>query len=110
MTTAKVRVVLESFQSDFLKDACSKVKTILEKISNKNESVEIITLPTQKRIYCVLKSPHVNKSSREHFEIRRHKRMLEIYSTNHDNKMIAELLSKINIEPSIYYQVRIRKI
>jgi small subunit ribosomal protein S10 len=42
-------------------------------------SIGVIALPTRKRIYCVLRSPHVDKDAREHFEIRVHKRILEIY-------------------------------
>ena len=37
-----------------------------------------IPLPTEKQIYCVLRSPHVDKKSREHFEIRTHKRLIDI--------------------------------
>lgn len=37
-----------------------------------------VPLPTKRRIYCVLRSPHVNKDSREHFEIRIHKRLIDI--------------------------------
>merc|ERR1712023_84586 len=37
-----------------------------------------VPLPTRKKIYCVLRSPHVNKDSREHFEIRIHSRLFEI--------------------------------
>jgi ribosomal protein S10 len=38
-----------------------------------------IQLPTKKRIYCVLGFPHLEKDSREHFEIRVHKGIIEIY-------------------------------
>ena len=37
-----------------------------------------IPLPTMKNKYCVLRSPHVDKKSREQFEIRTHKRLLDI--------------------------------
>jgi small subunit ribosomal protein S10 len=37
-----------------------------------------VPLPTRKRVYCVLRSPHVDKKSREHFEIRVHKRLIDI--------------------------------
>jgi small subunit ribosomal protein S10 len=37
-----------------------------------------IPLPTDKEVYCVLRSPHVDKKSREHFEIRTHKRLIDI--------------------------------
>jgi ribosomal protein S10 len=54
-----------------------------------------ITLPTRKRIYCVLRSPHVDKDSREHFEIRIHKRILEIY---YDSEVpIFDLLSEADL-------------
>nr|YP_009402751.1 30S ribosomal protein S10 [Compsopogon caeruleus]ARX96170.1 30S ribosomal protein S10 [Compsopogon caeruleus] len=38
-----------------------------------------VALPTKRRIYCVLRSPHVDKDSREHFEIRYHRRIIDIY-------------------------------
>lgn len=37
-----------------------------------------IPLPTDKEVYCVLRSPHVDKKSREHFEVRTHKRLIDI--------------------------------
>ena len=37
-----------------------------------------IPLPTQKQKWCVLRSPHVDKKSREHFEMRTHKRLIDI--------------------------------
>lgn len=37
-----------------------------------------IMLPTKRRIYCVLRSPHVNKDAREHFEIRTHHRLVDL--------------------------------
>jgi small subunit ribosomal protein S10 len=40
-----------------------------------------ISLPTQKRIYCVLRSPHVNKDAREHFEIRTYTKLLVLNRT-----------------------------
>lgn len=37
-----------------------------------------VPLPTRRRLYCVLRSPHVDKDSREHFEIRTHSRLIDI--------------------------------
>jgi small subunit ribosomal protein S10 len=66
-------------------------------------SIGVITLPTSKRIYCVLRSPHVDKDSREHFEIRTHKRVLEIY---YDSEIpVFDLLSKANLPAGIYYRI-----
>jgi small subunit ribosomal protein S10 len=65
----------------------------------------MVTLPTSKRMYCVLRSPHVDKDSREQFEIRTHKRVLEIY---YDPDMpIVDLLTKIELAPGIVSRVHL---
>jgi small subunit ribosomal protein S10 len=73
----KIRVRLESFNHELLNTSCQKIMDITQ--NNNVDNVGVVSLPTDKRIYCVLRSPHVNKDSREHFEIRIHKRILEIY-------------------------------
>jgi small subunit ribosomal protein S10 len=73
----KIRIKLESFNCELLNLSCEQ---ILDKIQTTNSKIiGPIFLPTKKRIYCVLSSPHVNKNAREHFEIRIHKRILDIY-------------------------------
>ena len=55
-------------------------KQIFEKVQvTQAKIVGPIPLPVKKKIYCVLRSPHVNKDSREHFEIRKHSRIIDIY-------------------------------
>jgi len=43
------------------------------------ETIGPIPLPTKLRRYCILTSPHVNKKARDHFEIRTHKRIIDVY-------------------------------
>jgi small subunit ribosomal protein S10 len=60
-----------------------------------------IPLPTHKRIYTVLKSPHVNKKAREQFELCAYKRLLDIYSSSSktvDALMRLELPSGVDVE------------
>ena len=73
----KIRVRLESFNHELLQISCRKILDFTQNIDLDN--VGIISLPTNKRIYCVLRSPHVDKDSREHFELRIHKKIIEIY-------------------------------
>ena len=73
---AKIRLKLESFNNELLVSSCNKLKSLLQ--NTEIDSLRIVSLPTKKRIYCVLRSPHVDKDSREHFEIRIHKKILEI--------------------------------
>ena len=98
---AKIRVRLESFNPELLVSSSQK---IIETLSNASlNSIGMVTLPTSKRIYCVLRSPHVDKDSREHFEIRIHKRVLEIY---YDPEVpIFTLLADIDLAPGIFYRI-----
>lgn len=100
-TNAKIRVRLESFNPGLLVSSCQK---IIETLGNNSlNSIGMITLPTTKRIYCVLRSPHVDKDSREHFEIRVHKRILEIYYE--PDVPIFDLLTEVDLAPGIFYRI-----
>ena len=60
-----------------------------------------IPLPTEKRIFTVLRSPHVNKKGREQFQLCAYKRLLDIYSSNSktvDALMKLELPSGVEVE------------
>ena len=60
-----------------------------------------IPLPTHKRIYTVLRSPHVNKKAREQFQLCAYKRLMDIYSSSSktiDALMKLELPSGVDVE------------
>ena len=100
-TTEKIRIRLESFNHELLISSCHKIIDLVQNIElNK---LGIVALPTNKRIYCVLRSPHVNKDSREHFEIRIHRRILEIYYDSVIN--IFDLLSNSDLPPGVLYRI-----
>ena len=62
-----------------------------------------IPLPTRKQRFCVLRSPHVDKKSREHFEIRTHKRLIEIVEYNEDT---IQELQKLDLPAGIEVEVK----
>ena len=98
---AKIRLRLESFNHEILVSSCKKIVNILQ--TTPSSSVGVISLPTRKRIYCVLRSPHVDKDSREHFEIRIHKRILEIY---YDAEVpVFDLLSEADLPPGVFSRI-----
>ena len=88
-TNTKIRVRLESFNHELLVSSCQKIIDTLNNASL--NSIGMVTLPTSKRIYCVLRSPHVDKDSREHFEIRIHKRIIDIGKPNWNH--LAKVIS-----------------
>ena len=74
----RVRIQLKSFDHKLLDISFQKIQKIAEETDCK--LVGPIPLPTKRRRYCVLTSPHVYKDAREHFEIRTHKRIIDVYS------------------------------
>ena len=100
-TNEKIRVRLESFNHELLTSSCKKLVELIQ--THDVNKFSTVSLPTDKRIYCVLRSPHVDKDSREHFEIRIHKRILEIY---YDPEVpIFDLLAEIDLAPGIFYRI-----
>jgi len=97
----KIRVRLESFNHELLMTSCRKILDLTQNIDLDN--VGVVSLPTDKRIYCVLRSPHVDKDSREHFELRIHKRIIEIhYDSSVD---IFNLLSESDLPSGVLYRI-----
>lgn len=79
-----------------LKVSTSNLKSflVLEKIINKVSSgIKITFLPTKQKRFVLLKSPHVNKKSKEHFQLLRHQRLYSI--SFYSETGIKELLLKI---------------
>ena len=100
-TNEKIRVRLESFNHELLMASCRKIVNLTQNIELDN--VGVVALPTDKRIYCVLRSPHVDKDSREHFELSVHKRVIEIY---HDSSVdIFNLLSESDLPSGVLYRI-----
>lgn len=64
----KIRIRLKAFDRRLLDTSCEKIVDT----ANRTNATAIgpIPLPTKRKIYCVLRSPHVDKDSREHFETR----------------------------------------
>jgi len=99
----KIRVRLASFNYIPLIESCKKIFAIVKDMPI--NSISLVTLPTKKRIYCVLRSPHVDKDSREHFEVRVHKRVIDIY---YDSEIdLFTILSKTELPSGVNYRIRI---
>lgn len=104
MSREKIRVALHSFNYKLLEQACTKILSVIS-TSEKEENIKgPIPLPTRKRIYCLLRSPHVDKDSREQFEIRRYKRIIDIYP---ESAQTFDAFLKIDLPPGVLIDVNI---
>ncbi|TVU48063.1 hypothetical protein EJB05_07685, partial [Eragrostis curvula] len=95
----KIRIKLRSYWVPLIEDSCKK---IIEAAKTTNaKTMGPVPLPTKRRIYCVLNSPHVHKDSRFHFEIRTHQRLIDImYPTAQtiDSLMQLQLPAGVDVE------------
>ena len=73
----KIRIRLKSYDHTAIEAAA---KEIVETATRTGAQVSgPVPLPTEKNVYCVIRSPFKDKDSREHFEIRTHKRLIDIH-------------------------------
>ena len=74
--TQKIRIRLKAYDYKALDLSASKIVETAKRTGAQVSGP--IPLPTEKNIYTILRSPHVNKDSREQFEMRTHKRLVDI--------------------------------
>ena len=99
MAGQKIRIKLKSYDHSLVDKSAEK---IIRTVKSTGAVVSgPIPLPTNKKTYTVLRGPHVDKKSREQFETRDHKRLIDILSTSSktvDALMKLELPSGVDVE------------
>ena len=102
MQKQKIRIRLKSYEVSLLNESCEKIIDT----ASRTESLTMgpIPLPTQRKIYCVLRSPHVNKDARDQYEIRTHKRLLDI--VNPTDKTVDALM-KLDLAAGVDVQIKL---
>lgn len=98
----RVRIRLKSYDSRLIDASAMKIVDVAKNAQGK--VVGPIPLPTDRQVFCVLRSPHVNKKSREHFEIRTHKRLIDIIDPGQD---FANQLSRLDLPAGVDIEVRL---
>lgn len=95
----KVRIRLKAFDHKLLDQSAQKIVDTAKKNGSKVSGP--VPLPTERSVYTILRSPHVNKDAREQFEMRTHKRLIDILDPNPktiDALMHLDLPSGVDIE------------
>ena len=82
----------------------SSAKEIVEQARRTNARVSgPVPLPTRIERYTVLRSPHVNKKAREQFEMRTHKRVIDIYDAN---ARTVEALNRLVVPAGVFVKIK----
>nr|AKE98886.1 30S ribosomal protein S10 [Bangia fuscopurpurea] len=98
----KIRIKLKAYNSSLLNTSCEKIVSTAARTNA--VAVGPIPLPTKRRIYCVLRSPHVDKDSREHFEMRSHRRIIDIHQPS---SQTIDALMKLNLPSGVDIEVKL---
>lgn len=98
----KIRIRLKAFDHRLLDTSCEKIVETAKRTSA--SAVGPIPLPTRRRIYCLLRSPHVDKDSREHFETRTHRRIIDIYQPS---PKTIDALMKLDLPAGVDIEVKL---
>jgi small subunit ribosomal protein S10 len=95
----KIRIRLKSYDHQSLDKSA---KDIVETVERTGATITgPVPLPTEKNVYCVIRSPFKDKDSREHCEVRTHKRLIDIHSPTPktvDSLMRLDLPAGVDIE------------
>jgi small subunit ribosomal protein S10 len=97
----RIRVCLKAYDHKLIDVSAEKIVETAKRTDAKVAGP--IPLPTRRRIYCVLRSPHVDKKSREHFEMRTHKRILDIYEPT---QQTMEELRRLDLPAGVDIEAR----
>ncbi len=97
----KIRIKLKGYDHEVVDRSA---RQIVETVENSGAKVSgPIPLPNRKNVYCVIRSPHVDKDSREHFEIRTHKRLIDILDPN---PKTVDLLMRLSLPAGVDIEIK----
>lgn len=99
MPNQKIRIRLKAYDHELIDQSAKKIVETAQRTGARISGP--VPLPTERSIYCVIRSPHKDKDSREHFEIRTHKRMIDILDPTPktiDSLMRLDLPAGVDIE------------
>ncbi len=98
MASQRIRIKLKSYDHNLIDLSAEKIVETAKKMGSKVSGP--IPLPTEKEVVTILRSPHKYKDAREQFEMRTHKRLIDIYSPNSktvDSLMKMDLPAGVDI-------------
>ena len=102
IANTKIRIRLKAYDHKLLDQSVSDIVDTATKTGAK--VVGPIPLPTRISKYTVLRSPHIDKKSREQFEIRTHKRLMDIMEPT---QQTVDALMKLDLSPGVDVEIKL---
>ena len=99
----KIRIRLKAYDHEIIDQSTKKIVETVVRTQAKVRGP--VPLPTEIRRFCVIRSPHVDKDSREHFEMRIHKRLLDIVEPT---SKTVESLQRLDLPAGVDIEIKIQ--
>ena len=99
MATQKIRIKLKSYEHTLIDQSAERIVETAKRTGARVSGP--IPLPTAKEIVTILRATHKYKDSREQFEIRTHKRIIDIYTPN------ARLLDSVHLPAGVDIKIKL---
>ena len=98
----KIRIRLKAFDAAVIDQTASDIVRTAQKTGASVSGP--IPLPTRRQLFPVLKSPHIDKKSREQFELKTHKRLIDI----HDSRpQTIDALTKLDLAAGVDVEIKV---
>ena len=102
MASQKIRIKLKAYDHDLIDQSAARIVETAKKTGTKVSGP--IPLPTEKEVVTILRAVHKYKDAREQFEIRTHKRLIDIYSPS--SKTVDSLM-KLDLPAGVDIQIKL---
>ncbi len=102
MASQKIRIKLKAYDHELIDQSAARIVETAKKTGTKVSGP--IPLPTEKEVVTILRAVHKYKDSREQFEIRTHKRLIDIYSPS--SKTVDSLM-KLDLPAGVDIQIKL---
>tara|TARA_Y100001936_G_C15920735_1_gene583888 strand:- start:22 stop:333 length:312 start_codon:yes stop_codon:yes gene_type:complete len=97
-----IRIILKAFDHKILDQSAVQIVQAAERTGARVKGP--VPMPTTIKRFCVIRSPHIDKNSREHFEVRTHNRLIDI--TGPSSKTI-DSLTRINVPAGVDISIKL---
>ena len=105
LTSGKIRIRLKAYDHEVVDQSTKKIVETVVRTQAKVRGP--VPLPTEIRRYTVVRSPHVDKDSREHFEMRVHKRLIDIVEPT---SKTVESLQRLELPAGVDIEIKIQQV
>ena len=98
----KIRIILKAFDHRILDLWAGQIVEAAERTGA--QVAGPVPMPTTIKRFCVIRSPHVHKDSREHFELRTHNRLIDIVEPS---SRTIDSLTRLNVPAGVYISMKL---